>query len=53
MLTSYEALHEVHSMNGVESTSKMDTPNVKKRHRRMKSSGLKNAECEGEFSNSH
>ncbi|KAB7504114.1 Centaurin-gamma-1A [Armadillidium nasatum] len=46
MLTSYEALHEVHSMNGVESTSKMDTPNVKKRHRRMKSSGLKNAECE-------
>lgn len=27
--------------------SKMETPNVKKRHRRMKSSGLKNSEYDG------
>ncbi|MCL4135749.1 UNVERIFIED_CONTAM: hypothetical protein GTU68_052251 [Idotea baltica] len=49
MLTSYEALHEPQPMNGVDSTSissKIETPNVKKRHKRMKSSGLKNAECD-------
>lgn len=28
---------------------KMETPNVKKRHRRMKSSGVKNAEYDGAF----
>jgi len=26
---------------------KAETPNVKKRHRRMKSSNIKNQECEG------
>lgn len=29
--------------------SKMETPNVKKRHRRMKSSGLKNSEYDGKY----
>lgn len=28
---------------------KVETPNVKKRHRRMKSSNIKNQECEGTF----
>lgn len=29
---------------------KAETPNVKKRHRRMKSSNIKNQECEGKSS---
>lgn len=28
---------------------KVETPNVKKRHRRMKSSNIKNQECEGKL----
>lgn len=31
---------------------KMETPNVKKRHRRMKSSGVKNADYDGTYFNS-
>lgn len=48
-LTSYEALQGESGVNGMDSgsiTSKIETPNVKKRHRRMKSSGNKNAECD-------
>ncbi|KAG0713172.1 Centaurin-gamma-1A [Chionoecetes opilio] len=48
-LMSYEALQDPAGVNGVDSSSissKIETPNVKKRHRRMKSSGNKNAECE-------
>ncbi|XP_037780037.1 centaurin-gamma-1A-like isoform X1 [Penaeus monodon] len=48
-LTSYETLHDPAGVNGLDSasiSSKIETPNVKKRHRRMKSSGNKNAECE-------
>jgi len=33
-------------LNGTD--GKIETPNVKKRHRRMKSSGMKNTECDGE-----
>jgi Arf-GAP/GTPase/ANK repeat/PH domain-containing protein 1/3 len=32
-------------LNGTD--GKIETPNVKKRHRRMKSSGMKNTECDG------
>jgi hypothetical protein len=32
-------------LNGTD--GKIETPNVKKRHRRMKSSGIKNTECDG------
>jgi Arf-GAP/GTPase/ANK repeat/PH domain-containing protein 1/3 len=32
-------------LNGID--GKIETPNVKKRHRRMKSSGMKNTECDG------
>ncbi|KAF2361365.1 Arf GTPase activating protein [Trinorchestia longiramus] len=45
-LTSYEPLQDPSLNNGGDSTSlssKIETPNVKKRHRRMKSSGAKNA----------
>ncbi|KAK7068967.1 Arf-GAP with GTPase, ANK repeat and PH domain-containing protein 3 [Halocaridina rubra] len=49
-LMSYETLNDPAGMNGLDSaasiSSKIETPNVKKRHRRMKSSGNKNAECE-------
>lgn len=48
-LMSYETLNDQVGMNGLDSasiSSKIETPNVKKRHRRMKSSGNKNAECE-------
>lgn len=48
-LMSYEALQDAAGVNGLDSgsiSSKIETPNVKKRHRRMKSSGNKNAECE-------
>ena len=47
---SYETLQDPAGVNGIDSSSissKIETPNVKKRHRRMKSSGNKNAECEG------
>lgn len=50
-LMSYDTLHDPAGVNGLDSaslSSKIETPNVKKRHRRMKSSGNKNAECEGE-----
>ncbi|KAK4291220.1 hypothetical protein Pmani_035936 [Petrolisthes manimaculis] len=48
-LMSYDTLHDPAGVNGLDSaslSSKIETPNVKKRHRRMKSSGNKNAECE-------
>lgn len=48
-LMSYETLQDPAGVNGIDSSSissKIETPNVKKRHRRMKSSGNKNAECE-------
>ena len=49
-LTSYEALQD-HAINGggdtVSLSSKIETPNVKKRHRRMKSSGAKNSSAAG------
>lgn len=35
--------------SGVIPDGKAETPNVKKRHRRIKSSGVKNQECEGKF----
>uniref|UniRef100_A0A6A7FZN1 Centaurin-gamma-1A-like isoform X1 n=1 Tax=Hirondellea gigas TaxID=1518452 RepID=A0A6A7FZN1_9CRUS len=44
-LTSYEPLQDPSLNNGsdnVSLSSKIETPNVKKRHRRMKSSGAKN-----------
>ncbi|XP_018015153.1 centaurin-gamma-1A isoform X2 [Hyalella azteca] len=43
-LTSYEPLQDANLHNGGDSaslSSKIETPNVKKRHRRMKSSGAK------------
>lgn len=44
-LTSYEPLNDPTANGGdsVSLSSKIETPNVKKRHRRMKSSGAKNA----------
>ncbi|XP_045114559.1 centaurin-gamma-1A-like [Portunus trituberculatus] len=48
-LMSYETLQDPARVNGIDSSSissKIETPNVKKRHRRMKSTGNKNAECE-------
>ena len=54
-LTSYEALNDPAGVNGLDSASlsskiENQTPNVKKRHRRNKSSSTKNADCEGDLS---
>ncbi|XP_076054952.1 centaurin gamma 1A isoform X2 [Oratosquilla oratoria] len=49
-LMAYESLQDhpgSGGINGIDSVAaKIETPNVKKRHRRMKSSGNKNTECE-------
>lgn len=47
MITSNNLL--INGSSGVIGDGKVETPNVKKRHRRIKSSGVKNQECEGYY----
>lgn len=52
MITSNNVLVNGSSGIGtVISDGKAETPNVKKRHRRIKSSSVKNQECEGNYHN--